>query len=96
MDVTVSGESQVTRIDRRQMLILSLGAATASTMLPKILVEEAHAAPLPPLTGLLQESDRLVEKAQIVVIDPRRRRRRRRRWTCWWHRGRRVCDWRWR
>jgi hypothetical protein len=23
------------------------------------------------------------------------RRRRRRRWACWWHRGRRVCAWRW-
>ena len=22
-------------------------------------------------------------------------RRRRRRWVCWWHRGRRVCGWRW-
>jgi hypothetical protein len=20
----------------------------------------------------------------------------RRRWECWWHRGRRICDWRWR
>jgi hypothetical protein len=84
----------VTRIDRRQMLILSLGAATASTMLPKIFVEEAHAAPLPPLTNLLQESEQLVEKAQVVVIDPRRRRRRRRQ-VCWWRRGRRVCEWRW-
>ena len=29
---------------------------------------------------------------------PRRRpshRRRRRRWVCYWHRGRRVCGWRW-
>jgi hypothetical protein len=26
---------------------------------------------------------------------PRRHWRRRRVWRCWWHRGRRVCGWRW-
>jgi hypothetical protein len=24
-----------------------------------------------------------------------RRRHRGRHWRCWWHRGRRVCGWRW-
>lgn len=32
-----------------------------------------------------------VEKAQVVVVNPRRRRRV---WRCWWHRGRRICGWR--
>jgi hypothetical protein len=42
-------------------------------------------------TGRL--ADRLnedVRRAQVVVTRPRRRR-----WVCWWHRGRRVCGWRW-
>jgi hypothetical protein len=36
--------------------------------------------------------DELVQRAQVVVVNPRRRRRRR--WVCWWRRGRRVCGWR--
>ncbi|MBN9276988.1 MAG: hypothetical protein J0I57_05060 [Hyphomicrobium sp.] len=84
----------MTRIDRRQMLALSLGAAAASITLPTILVEEAHAAPLMPRLDPLQEADAIIDKAQVVVVGPRRRRRRR--WVCWWHRGRRVCGWRWR
>jgi hypothetical protein len=35
----------------------------------------------------------LIEKAQVVIVNPRRPRRRVRR--CWWSRGRRVCGWRW-
>jgi hypothetical protein len=44
--------------------------------------------------------DGMVEKAQVVVGNPRRplprrpRHRHHRRWRCWWHRGRRVCGWR--
>ncbi|MCI4678032.1 hypothetical protein K9U39_17290 [Rhodoblastus acidophilus] len=32
-----------------------------------------------------------ISKAHVVVVAPRRRRR----WVCRWHRGRRVCGWRW-
>jgi hypothetical protein len=84
----------MTCIDRRQMLVLSLGAAAASTALSRLFVDEARAAPLVPRADSLQESSRHVEKAQVVVVGPRRRRRRR--WVCWWHRGRRTCGWRWR
>ena len=39
--------------------------------------------------------DGMIEKAQVVVVNPRRRPPHRgRRWRCWWHRGRRVCGWR--
>ena len=39
--------------------------------------------------------DGMIEKAQVVVVNPRRPLPRRpRRWRCWWHRGRRVCGWR--
>ncbi len=88
----------MTRIDRRQMLALSLGAAAASTMLSRLYVQEAEAAPLATRADTLRESRQLAERAQVVVVDPRRRRRgrRRRRWVCWWHRRRRVCGWRWR
>jgi hypothetical protein len=36
-----------------------------------------------------------IEKTQVVVHTGPRRWRRRRVWRCWWHRGRRVCGWRW-
>ncbi len=35
----------------------------------------------------------LIEKAQVVVVNPRRPRRRV--WRCRWNRGRQVCGWRW-
>jgi hypothetical protein len=81
-------------IDRRQMLLLSLGAVAASTTLSRVLVDEAQAAPLALRADALQGSGQHVDKAQVVVVGPRRRRRRR--WVCWWHRGRRTCGWRWR
>jgi hypothetical protein len=57
----------------------------------------AEAAPIgiPRPAGV--ELHTLVEKAQVVVVNPGRRRgwgRRRRQWVCWWRRGRRVCGWR--
>jgi hypothetical protein len=35
------------------------------------------------------------ETADAVVVVAGPHRRRHRRWRCWWHRGRRVCGWRW-
>jgi hypothetical protein len=85
----------VTCMNRRQMLALSLSAAAASSVLSKLLTQEAHAAPFASRTDSVQGADSLIEKAQVVVVGPRRRGRRRR-WVCWWHRGRRQCGWRWR
>ena len=57
--------------------------------------EVADAMPLAAAKGNHFKVDDFVEKAQVVVVNPRRRRRRGRRWVCWWHRGRRRCGWRW-
>jgi hypothetical protein len=84
----------VTCMDRRQMLVLSLGAAAATTVLGRVLSQDAHAAPPSTRAIVEQAPGDLIDKAQVVVVAPGRRRRRRR--VCWWHRGRRVCDWRWR
>lgn len=83
----------MTRIDRRKMLVLGLGAAATSMTLTRVLMQEAQAAPLVPAAKPMQDPESLIEPAQVVVVGPRRRRGRR--WRCWWRRGRRVCGWRW-
>ena len=78
----------MTIIDRRKFVVAVLGAAGAA-------LAPSAAAAFPLGVG---ETGRLigpladeVKPAQVVVA-PRRRRRR---WVCWWHRGRRICGWRW-
>jgi hypothetical protein len=77
-------------IDRRRLVRgLLFGAGAASLALTP---GAAMAMPLDDrLPGAL---DDWVDKAQVVVVGPGPRRRRRVR-RCWWHRGRRVCGWRW-
>ncbi len=80
----------MTIIDRRKFVVAALcGAGVGLALAP-----DAAGA----LTLGAGETGRLVDpltdevhRAQVVVV-PRRRRRR---WVCWWHRGRRVCGWRW-
>jgi hypothetical protein len=88
----------MTSIDRRTLLrgILrgALVAAADSAVMPCL----AQSMPLAAdKTSAAKTSammtERLVEKARVVIVNPRRRRRRR--WVCWWRRGRRVCGWRW-
>jgi hypothetical protein len=75
-------------IDRRKLISAILcGAGSAMVLAP-----EAIAA-MPIDTNFPKGFDDFVEKAQTVVVHSGRRRRRR--WVCWWHRGRRVCGWRW-
>jgi len=76
-------------MDRRKFVFAALCGAGAGLALAPLGAEaltlDAGAA------GRL--GDRLnedVRHAQVVVTRPRRRR-----WVCWWHRGRRVCGWRW-
>jgi hypothetical protein len=79
-------------IDRRGFArAILMGAAAAGLGLAP---GAATAMPLDDrVPGALNE---WVEKAQVVVTRPPPRRRPRRRvWRCWWHRGRRVCGWRW-
>ena len=78
-------------IDRRRLVggILLVAAAAGLALAP------GAATPMPLDDRLPGALDDWVEKAQVVAVSrgPRRRRRRVRR--CWWHRGRRVCGWRW-
>jgi hypothetical protein len=85
-------------IDRRRMLrdILSGAAvitAAVATAGLALIPDEVEADPLATELSLAGTAAGFTDYAQVVVGGPRRRRRR---WVCWWHRGRRVCGWRWR
>ena len=79
---------------RRAMLGVLWGGAAAAAG-AALTLGRANSAPLVVNQALRDmenlESESLVEKA-VVVVHTRPRRRRR---VCWWHRGRRVCRWRW-
>jgi hypothetical protein len=78
-------------IDRRRLVGgILFGAAAAGLALAPV-----AATPMPLDDRLPGALDDWIEKAQVVVVNPGPRRRRRRVWRCWWHRGRRVCGWRW-
>lgn len=78
-------------LDRRKLIgALLCGAAGAAGL--ALIPGAAEAMPFNSRVAL--NPDDLIEKAQVVVVGPHRRPRRRR-WVCWWHRGRRVCGWRW-
>ncbi len=79
-------------IDRRALVrtILFGGAAAGLALAPGA---TQAAMPFDELVPCGQND--LIEKAQVVVVNPGWRRPRRRVWRCWWHRGRRVCGWRW-
>jgi hypothetical protein len=76
------------------ILCSSLAAATG------IALTSAPVEAMPFDTRVAGSVDGMIEKAQVVVVNPRRppprhlRHRQHRRWRCWWHRGRRVCGWR--
>ncbi len=78
-------------IDRRKFVIAALCGAGAGFV---IAPGAAGALPVGAAgTGRLIVPLKGEVKLAQVVVAPRRRRRRR--WVCWWHRGRRVCGWRW-
>jgi hypothetical protein len=92
------GSEQMTSIDRRALLRGILRGAVVATAGASIMPSVAKSMPLAAdktsaakTSAMMTEG--LVEKAQVVIVNPRRRRRRR--WVCWWRRGRRVCGWRW-
>lgn len=78
----------------------AIAVAGAGTITLAIAPEPANAVPLAASRAGSMKVEQLVEEAQVVIVNPgrhhRRHRRRHRRWVCWWHRGRRVCGWRWR
>lgn len=73
-------------INRREMAALMLGAAAAAAGLA-MMASPAESAPLAAVKSLPAAGEIPAEKTVVV--------RRRRRKVCWWHRGRRVCRWRW-
>ena len=75
-------------IDRRSLVGGILSGAVAGLALTPGAVKA-----MPFDERVADNPDDLIEKAQVVVSSSRRRRHRR--WVCWWHRGRRVCGWRW-
>jgi hypothetical protein len=81
-------------IDRRSLVRgILFGAAAAGLAISPV------AATAMPLDDRIPDAlDTWIAKAQAVVVRPGpgpRRRPRRRVHRCWWHRGRRVCGWRW-
>jgi hypothetical protein len=79
-------------IDRRTVLTAVLCGAAVTTLGLAVAPSAAEAIPLAMGEAGAAKTGSLVEKAVVVVVHPRRRGRR---WRCWWHRGRRVCGWRW-
>jgi hypothetical protein len=98
----------MTEIDRRGMLSGILRGAAVVALGLAVMPAAAEAAPLAiGETGAATsegaetaslgtreasagDTKGLDARAQVIIG------RRRRRWVCWWHRGRRVCGWRWR
>ena len=78
-------------MDRRKFLVAALYGAGAGVALTS---GATKAEPLDAGTvrRLADELQTDVQRAQVVIVNPRPRRRR---WVCWWNRGRRVCGWRW-
>lgn len=93
-------------IDRRTLLreflpgaIVTAAGVTAIATVGLSLLPPSTAEAMPLTIDKINalKAEDLVEKAQVVIVGPghrRRHRRRHRRWVCWWHRGRRVCGWR--
>ena len=83
-------------IDRRSVLNILCGGAIAAVGLA-VMPKAAQSLPLGSVKAGVVKPEDLVEEARVTVhVHPRRRHRRRnKRWRCWWHRGRRVCGWRW-
>jgi hypothetical protein len=78
-------------MDRRRFLAAVICGAGAGVALAPVAAQALSLAAGE--TGKL--GDRLaddVQRAQVRVVHGRPRHRR---WVCWWHRGHRVCGWRW-
>jgi len=86
--MTMSRRAMLTDILPGAAIAIAGVTTTGWIIAPKI----ADAMPLGIAKTNGTKFDKLVQRAQAVVVGPRRRRRRR--WVCWWRRGRRVCDWR--
>jgi hypothetical protein len=84
-------------IDRRCVLTGILCGAAIATVGLTVMPKAARSLPLGAVKAGGAKPEDLFEEARVTVhVHPRRRHRRRnKRWRCSWHRGRRVCGWRW-
>jgi hypothetical protein len=88
-------------IDRRSALRGIFCVAVAAGVGASVFSGRAEAVPLALEKDLAKIPDDLRQEAQASRHHHHhhhhhhRRRRRHRRWVCSWHRGRRVCGWRW-
>ena len=73
-------------IDRRTMLRCILRGTAIAAVGVAVIPSAVEAVPIALEKSPAGLPDELVEQAQWG---------RRRRWVCTWHRGRRVCGWRW-
>jgi hypothetical protein len=86
-------------MNRRELIQNALAGAAVVAISATVMPHSIEAAPLsvgktlPP--DATDEFVREVWNGHWRGHYRRRWRRRRRRWACWWHRGRRVCAWRW-
>lgn len=78
----------MTAMHRREFFRVLMGCTVAAA--GGMVLLPAPAAAAPGMTSQIHRptSENLIEDAVVVV-------RRRRRRVCWWHRGRRICRWRW-
>jgi hypothetical protein len=85
-------------MDRREFFRSVVGCAAVATAAAAggltLMADVVEAAPLVIDKNLPLLTDDFVRNAQVVIVNPGHRGRRRVR-RCWWHRGRRVCGWRW-
>jgi hypothetical protein len=82
-------------IDRRRVHTGIICGAAVATVGLAVMPRAAKSMPLGSITAGAVKPQALVEEARVTVHVHPRRRHRGRRWRCWWHRGRRVCGWRW-
>lgn len=90
----------MTVMSRRALLANLLPGAVAvagiATVGLSLMPDEASAMPALSPSPDQAKPDDLVEKVQWGYRHHGwRRGPRHRRWVCWWHRGRRICGWRW-
>jgi hypothetical protein len=74
-------------MDRRLLLMLVLSATAVAIGFGLNLGAADAAVPLPPADRPLSAAD-LLQRSQVIILDPRRGRQR---WVCGWQGGRRVC-----
>ena len=82
-------------IDRRRVLTGIICGDAVATVGLAVMPRAAKSMPLGSITAGAVKPQALVEEARVTVHVHPRRRHRGRHWRCWWHRGRRVCGWRW-